>query len=169
MPVQIYKSGAWKVVPVEKIFKAGAFKDVIAGVIYKSGAWKQFFAAVNAQAAYASDSVLSPSNPFCSITFNAAGTCTRSGDSGHATFSWLLGGAASAYDIRFTGTFSGAATLGGLALNTWANLGTNRQITLTKTSGVGSGSLDGSYEIALAGTTTPIASSSLDLTVVRDA
>ena len=126
-------------------------------------------ALINAQGASAFDSAISPSNPSCAVSFNSSGTCTKTGDSGHTTFTWLLGGSAASYDIRFQGTVTGiGGTVGGVTLGTWYNLGSTRSINFTKTSGIGVSDFNGTYDIALTTTATPIKSGSISLGVSRD-
>ena len=120
---------------------------------------------LNAQNANANTSTVG-SNAVSSISFNSAGTCTRAVN-GHTTFNWLLGGSSAAYDIRFTGTQTGVGTLGGLAVGAWGNLSLNRAINLTRTT-TGVVSFSGTYDIALAGTTTPLKSGTLSLTSTRN-
>lgn len=68
-------------------------------------------------------SVADPLDASCSLSFNAAGTCSVSaGVSPSSASSWKVsGGASSGYDVSFDGGGS------------WLNLGTTRTITVSRT------------------------------------
>lgn len=120
-----------------------------------------------AAAAFAGDTENAPSNAVATISFNSSGTQTCIGNGFLSSFTWLLSGAASAYDIRFnTASVVGTATLSGTALGSFVNMGTTRSITLTTVLN-GVSSFDSTYDIAFTGSTVPIASGTLALDVEK--
>ena len=142
----------------------GVWKQVSRVSIGVGGVWKDVWAAINAQAASAADSVLNPADSYATLNFNSAGTVTGSGNGGSSSFTWLTGGAAADYDIRVTVT-GDTGSMTGSALSTWLNLGTNRSWTLSDLSSIGSGNaVTGTYEIGLTGTATALVSNTFDLT-----
>lgn len=64
-------------------------------------------------------------------TFNSTGTWSTVANTNSTGFTWLLSGAASAYDIQFQ-LISGS-TPTGLTELTWYNLGTTRTLSVTTT------------------------------------
>jgi len=69
----------------------------------------------------------------CSSIHQVGGTCLVTGSVGNYT--WLLGGAASDYQVRYTKTGTSALSFStGMANNTWIGLGTERRVWLAASS-----------------------------------
>lgn len=156
MSINIGVSSAWKNVSALYVGVSSAWKSVAAVWVAASGAWKLAWAALNAQPADATDSEISPTDALASVIFTNTGTCTNTGNPG---FTWLVTGSASDYDIYVSGT---GDTPTGAALDTWHNLGTNREWRLEVT-GVGTLSFTGTYQIRAAGGGSTLASNTISI------
>ena len=66
------------------------------------------------------------------IRFNTSGTVNGASVFTPGTYTWLLSGAASAYDVRYQRTGGSQTALTGVANNTWVNLGTTQTMYLSQ-------------------------------------
>lgn len=95
------------------------------------GTWVDIFAAIVSIADYQSSlDATSPADSTNTYGLNADGTITGPGGN------WLTGGSSSDYEVRATqvsDTITGTGTSATGTLNTWMNLGTNREWTVAAT------------------------------------
>ncbi|MFZ9767205.1 MAG: hypothetical protein ACO3C4_01775 [Candidatus Limnocylindrus sp.] len=139
MPISVKDAGSWKsATPYVK--DGGTWKVVQAGYVRDAGTWKQFF--TNLSASISDQSALNYSlsgvGGTASATYRLAnnGVASRTNVSGTLTAisgEWLVAGNASDFEAYMApdGGGSGGTTSG--TFNTWVNLGTTQDWTLTAT------------------------------------
>jgi hypothetical protein len=162
MPASVGSGSTWKSLIGGAAGVSGAWKSLLGIWVGASGVWKFVWAAVNAPATNAYDTVIQPNDAFTRIRWNADGTWDKAGSTGTAPFTWLPSGSASDYEIQFTLTTGD--TPDGAALNTWHNLGTARSLSYTVTfDGFSELSGNGTYTIRHAASSTVVGTNSWNM------
>jgi hypothetical protein len=159
-------SGVNKTIIQPSVGVSGAWKVVLGGWIGVSGVWKLIHALValtNVSPTFVS---ANPADSFAGYRLNSAGTVHKAEGStlsfGASLSTWLLGGAASDYEVRAT-VNSGSLSTGTAA--TWQALSTTREWSRSRsvnTAGVDTVNL--TIEIRLASSGTVIATCTVVLT-----
>jgi hypothetical protein len=152
--------GTWKD-PVQghvKVNVASVWKEVIQIYANVAGTWKEILYKVTLSGETIQDGVLDPANATAGIRFNTDGTIDKLVGVTYTQIDsatdWIIpnGQASIDFDVRFTAP-TGTWTSEAAAVNTWIDLGTNREWYVQQTS-PGTNSITCTFEIRdKAGTT----------------
>lgn len=138
MPIWVGAGGVWKAMNDGAAGASGVQKSITTVHAGAGGVWKQAYPASAGVVVLNRNMRSIGVNPnFCSITFNNTGTVSFSQTYNTVpvptSYTWLLAGVASSYDIMFTDTGLDPPN-GGVALSVWHNLATSRTVSWTTNS-----------------------------------
>jgi hypothetical protein len=123
-------SGSWRTItPYVKV--SGTWRTVQSGYVKVSGTWREFFTNVLVYTPaisvsnYTKSGVGGTSTVSFSLNNTGGGSTTGATQSSPGSFTWILAGSASEYEVYVTGSASNGGAFTG-TLNSWLSLGTSR-------------------------------------------